>query len=251
MGMVAHPLLVVEHEAQCPPGWLGEWLVEAGARLHVCRPYLGDRLPADLTAYAGMLVLGGAMGANDDDDHPWLAEVRALIAGAARERTPVLGVCLGHQLAAVALGGSVDPNPLGSQVGVLEIGWVEGAADDELLGEAAGRPTPARALQWNDDVVTSLPPGAVLLARTARDEVQAARLAPSVWGIQWHPEVDEQIIATWAENDRDAAEERGLDVDGLIHAVAGARADLHRTWGPLARRFARLCDRHPSQADAR
>ena len=234
------PVLVVEHEADCPPGWLGEWLEAAGAVLDVRRPYTGQALPGDLTTYAGMLVLGGDMGAHDDATHPWLTEVKQLVAGAAQAGTPVLGVCLGHQLAAVALGGEAGRNPLGQQVGVLDVGWLPDAADDELLG-ALARGGHAPAVQWNDDLVTRLPDGAVPLARTARGELQAARLAATVWGVQWHPEVGEEIIATWAVHDRDAAVERGVDLDAHVAAVAAARADLRATWVQLADAFARVC----------
>ena len=89
------PLLVVEHEAQCPPGWMGEWLREAGAEIDVRRPYAGDVLPGDLAGHSGMLVLGGEMGAYDDADHAWLADVKRLASAAVHDGTPVLGICLG------------------------------------------------------------------------------------------------------------------------------------------------------------
>ncbi len=86
------PLLVVEHEAQCPPGWFGEWLAEAGALLDVRRPYAGHPLPPDLRSHAGMLVLGGDMGAYDDATHPWLTDVKRLVLDAVADSTPVLGI---------------------------------------------------------------------------------------------------------------------------------------------------------------
>ena len=102
--MSTQPILVVEHEAQCPPGWLGEWLAEAGAEVDVARPYAGDRLPGDLSGHSGMLVLGGEMGAHDDADFEWLTDVKELVrsavadmpravasrAPAAAESTPVI-----------------------------------------------------------------------------------------------------------------------------------------------------------------
>jgi GMP synthase (glutamine-hydrolysing) len=237
----AQPLLVVEHEAQCPPGWLGEWLVEAGVELDVRRPYAGLPLPEDLAAHAGMLVLGGEMGAHDDATHPWLTDVKRLVVEAATTGSPVLGVCLGHQLAAVALGGEVGVNPLGQQIGVLGVGWTPAAHDDPLLGGVAGRGREVPAVQWNDDVVTALPPGAVDLAHTERGELQAARFAETVWGVQWHPEAGEEIIGAWADADRDAAWERGIDVDGYLADVVAARAGLRDTWRLLAEGFADLC----------
>ena len=239
--MDTQQLLVVEHEAQCPPGWIGEWLAEAGADLDVRRPYAGDDLPGDLTGHAGMVVLGGEMGAGDDETYAWLTDVKRLVVAAAADRTPVLGICLGHQLAAAALGGEVGPNPLGQQIGVLDVGWTDAALDDALFGKLAARGRDLPAVQWNNDVVTRLPEGAVTLAHTTRDELQAARLAPAVWGVQWHPEAGEEIIRPWADHDRDDAVERGVDVDAYVADVVAARDRLRATWRLLADRFAEIC----------
>lgn len=235
--MTQLPVLVVEHEAQCPPGWMGEWLADAGCVLDVRRPYQGDELPPDLEGHRSVLVLGGSVDAYADDRAPWLPQVRQLIRVAAEERVPTLGICLGHQLAAVALGGAVQANPLGQQIGVLDVGWTPAAAIDPLLGAVCSARV---AVQWNNDVVVALPPEAELLARAASGEIQAARFAPTVWGVQSHPEVGEEIVTVWAEDDRDSAAERGVDLDEYVAQVAGAADELRASWRPLATRFASL-----------
>jgi GMP synthase (glutamine-hydrolysing) len=243
------PVLVVEHEAQCPPGWLGEWLTDAGAELDVRRPYAGDELPDALDDHSGLLVLGGEMGAYDDDTFPWLSDVKRLVPVAIDDGTPVLGVCLGHQLVAVALGGEVVPNPRGQQIGVLGVGWTDAARDDRLFAPLAALGPDVPAVQWNNDVVSRLPDDAVDLAHTDNGELQAVRFAPAVWGVQWHPEAGEEIIRPWADHDRDDAVERGVDVDRYLGDVIAARADCRATWRLLANRFATLC--HGSSAAAR
>ena len=231
------PILVVQHETDCPTGWVGDWLVEAGAELDVRHPYRGDDLPSDLHGYSGLIVLGGSMGANDDAENPWLTATKALIREGAVRRVPVLGICLGHQLCAVALGGEVVRNPRGQQIGVIPVGRTDEAAADELFGAMAG---PVRAVQWNNDIVRRLPEGAVLLAETPAGEVQAARFAPTVWGVQWHPEAGHAIIRTWVDEDRDEAAERGINVDFHVAAVAEAEQEMRATWRPLAERFLAL-----------
>ncbi len=229
-------VLVIEHDAECPPAWMGMWLDEAGCDLDVCRPYAGDALPP-LTAYDGLLVLGGPMGANDDETHSWIGPVKALLRDARDAGLPTLGICLGHQLIASALGGRVERNPRGQQVGLLDVGWTEAAQDDPLLGPLA---TPRRGVQWNDDVVVRLPDGAELLAATEHGEIQAARFDPAMWGVQLHPEVDQVVLKPWADEDRGSHETRGVDTDGLLAEVRAARAELDAAWRPLADGFAAL-----------
>ena len=236
-------ILVVQHEAEGPPGQVGRWLLEAGCVLDVRRPYTGEPLPDALDGHDGLLVLGGAMGAHDDDQHWWLSPTKDLVRAAAGAGLPTWGICLGHQLAAAALGGVSRRNPRGQQVGLLEVGWLPAAAHDPVLGLVDE--LPARAVQWNDDVVDPLPDGATLLAETIDGEVQAARLAPSVWGVQMHPEVDRAIVASWVtDEERTALTGRGLDVDTVLDDIDAARGELDRAWQPVAEAFARVVHQH-------
>jgi GMP synthase (glutamine-hydrolysing) len=232
----APTILVVEHEDKCPPALFGDWLAEAGCLVEVCRPYAGDTLPG-LAAYDALLVLGGPMGADDDAEHHWLGPVKERVREAVVDELPTLGICLGHQLVAVALGGAVASNPRGQQLGLLEVGWTAEASVDELLGPLA---TPRRGVQWNDDIVTTLPSGATVLAATGDGEIQAVRFARTVWGVQLHPEVDGDVLRPWAESDRGSHEARGIDQDALLRDIDAARPELDEAWRPLAVAFARL-----------
>jgi GMP synthase (glutamine-hydrolysing) len=233
-------VLTVEHDRECPPALLGTWLEEHGCALDVRRPYAGDDLPP-LTSYDGLLVLGGPMGADDDAKHAWLGPVKELVRTAREHDLPTLGICLGHQLVAVALGGAVEPNRHGQQVGLLEVGWTPAAADDTLFGSLA---TSRRGVQWNDDVVTALPAEATLLAGTPRDEVQVARYGPRMWGVQLHPEVDLPVLRPWADSDRGSHETRGIDTDAVLRDIEAARDELDEAWRPLAAGFARMVQEH-------
>ncbi len=233
-------LLVVQHQNDCPPGWVGEWLRDAGAQLDVRHPYRGESLPDTLDDHDGMVVLGGSMGAHDDSDYPWLAAVKQLLREAATQAVPTLGICLGHQLCAAALGGRVEVNPAGQQIGILDVGWTEAASGDRLVGPLVG---PVRAVQWNDDIVTEVPPGTVVLAHTSDGVIQAARFAPTVWGVQWHPETGAEILQDWADDDRDEAAARGVDLDAYVAQVAEATPELRAAWAPLATSFVALTGR--------
>jgi len=231
------PILVVEHEPHCPPGWIGEWLTEAGCELDVRRPYAGGSLPSDLAGHRSMIVLGGSMDAYADATYPWLTDVKSLIVSAVEDGTPTLGICLGLQLITVALGGEVHANPLGQQLGVPLVGWLPAAHEDILFGPLTG----ARiAVHWNNDVVRDLPTTSVVLARTERGEIQVVRFAPAMWGGQWHPEVGEEIVRQWAEDDRDGTLERGVDIDVYVAQVAAAREELRSSWRQLAVGFGAL-----------
>jgi GMP synthase (glutamine-hydrolysing) len=228
---VSARVLVVQHEDDDPIHLMGTWM--EGVDLTVTRPYDGDAVPASIDGYDGLVVMGGAMGAHDDEKAPWLPAVRDLIRVAADARVPTLGICLGHQLCAVALGGEIVVNPQGRQLGLLDVGWTAEAVDDELMGTLVG---PRRAMHWNDDIVVDLPEGAVRLATASTGEVQAARHAPTVWGIQWHPEVDDGLVSQWADEGGLAQSEKTRLVDDLVQA----RGDLDAWWRPLAESFVAL-----------
>jgi GMP synthase (glutamine-hydrolysing) len=236
-------LLVVEHEADCPPALLGGWLVDAGCELDVRRPYAGDPLPTDPTGHDGVLVLGGSMGADDDASHAWLGPTKELVRAAVARGVPLLGICLGHQLVASALGGRVTRNPAGQQLGLLEVGWTAEAATDHLFGPLAEAPAAARGAHWNNDVVVELPVGATLLATARAGEVQAVRFAPRAWGLQLHPEIDHVILGRWAADDAGSHEAAGIDQAALLRAVEEAYDELVTTWTPLGTGFAAVVAR--------
>lgn len=232
-------VLVIEHEPGCPPALLEGWLAEAGCTLAVVRPGEGDAVPdpATLERYDALLVLGGSMDASDPAV-PWLLPTRELIAEAAVAGVPTLGVCLGHQLLALALGGRVERNPAGQSVGLRELGWTGEATADPLLGRLAAAPGPG--VFWNNDVVTVLPPGAVVLASGRHGVVQAARFAPTVWGVQWHPEADAGVLAGWAAGDAERHRGVGLDQRSMLADVEAARTHLTSAGRGLARAFSDL-----------
>ena len=226
-------MLVVEHEAGAPAGWLGEELEVIGATLDVRRPYTGEPLQvlADLQGIDAVLVLGGAMSAWDDVAAPWLPDTRSLVRAAEQVGVPVLGVCLGHQLATRALGGEVGRNPAGTSVAVLPVCWSPLAAEDPLL---AAMTDTAAAVHWNDDVVSVLPPSATVLATSPDGAVQAARLGRSVWGVQFHPEAGPSIIDRWVQEDGAPYAAAGIDLEQYTRDGADHETDLRESCRRLA-----------------
>ena len=227
-------LLVVQHEPDAPAAWLGEWWEAAGLELHVVRGDLGEPVPSALTDVDadGLVVLGGAMGAADDDEHPWLTPTKALLRTTARAGEPVLAVCLGHQLAVLALGGRTGANPSGRTIGLVPVVLTAEGTDDPLLGGLGGQP----AVHFNDDVVLEPPPGASVLARLPDGRAQALRLGLRAWSVQFHPETSPEVFADWLRSERPG----GLDADDelLVAEVEDGRDALRAAWAPLADRFA-------------
>ena len=233
-------VLVVEHEADAPAGWMGQHLEELGVRLVVSRPYAGDVLPDDLGDHTGLLVLGGAMDSWDDAGSPWLPQTRELVRRAEGEGRPVLGICLGHQVATLALGGDVGRNPAGSTVAVLPVSWGPEAAHDPLFGKACEA---THAVHWNNDVVLRLPKGGQVLATSPDGAVQAARIGRHVWGVQFHPEAHAAILESWVAGYGTDHEERGADLERYLADARRWAPELEESCRFLARSFAALLHR--------
>ncbi len=238
-------LAVIEHATHCPPARLDEWWGPLALDITVHRPYLGDALPP-VTSFDGVVVLGGPMGANDDEQHGWLAPLKDLVRESVESRIPVLGICLGHQLVATALGGTVGVNPRGQAIGLRQVGWTPRAASDPLLGPLAHGPV--RAVQWNDDIVTALPDGAVALATTPDGDLQAARFSPLTWGVQFHPEADRGLVARWAELDAERHARQGVDQGRVLDEIDRAHAELGETWRQLVRAFVEVVAAQATEA---
>jgi GMP synthase (glutamine-hydrolysing) len=231
---VSRPLLVVQNAAEDPPARLGGWLIDAGIELDVHEMFAGAVLPPDLAGHSGLLVLGGAMGARDDDIAPWLPAVRELLRAAVRDEVPTLGVCLGAQLLAVATGGEVVVGPDGPELGAQLIAKRAASASDALFREL---PITPDVIQWHFDVISRLPPGGVLLATSPVYEAQAYRLGRVCWALQPHIETTPKMVRDWAASDRDRVD---VDLDALLRRSDAIHVDIEETWQPFARRFAEV-----------
>ena len=228
-------MLIIQPDASDPIGPLGDWLTDAGAELDVRLPP-GQDLPADLDGYAGVVCLGGGMGAEDDAEHPWLADVRRLLAKAAAQQKPTLGICLGSQLLAVATGGRVEVGSEGPEAGPHLVAKKDAAWTDPLFAEL---PLMQDVLQFHTDAITRLPPGAELLASAPRYPHQAFRLGRCVYGVQFHIETTPAVVESWAADAPAMAElarPGSLERDALVTV----HTDIEETWRPFAQRFVRL-----------
>ncbi|WP_026197260.1 type 1 glutamine amidotransferase [Sciscionella marina] len=230
------PLLIVQPDATDPAGPLADWLTEAGAELTVCRPFAEDQVPADLEGFSGLVVLGGAMGALDDEQYPWLAKVRALLSSAVANRVPTLAICLGAQLLAVATGGRVREMPEGAESGPSLVAKRDAANQDPLWAELPFTPD---VIQFHRDEITALPGSAQLLAAAPRCTNQAFRVGQSGYATQFHIETTPRIVLDWAaEAPEGAAAARAGTLDPEY--LATVHEYLTETWRPFAARFVRL-----------
>jgi GMP synthase (glutamine-hydrolysing) len=186
--------VVLQHVAHEEAGAIGEVLIAAGQVVSVVRVDRGDPVPgpAEVADMAGLVVMGGPMGVHDDEAHPWLAHERDLIAAAVAAARPVLGVCLGAQQLAVALGGEVTTGPE-PEVGIGEVRLTRRAEDDAVFGPV-GFTLPC--MHWHEDTF-SLPAGSVLLARSELYPHQAFRHGERAYGLQFHVEITPAVAARW------------------------------------------------------
>lgn len=228
-------LLLVQPSEIDPPERLGDWLAGAGADLVLRRP-AQDGVPERPDGYAGVVCLGGEMGAGDDADHPWLGPLRRLLATTVAARLPVLGVCLGAQVLAAATGGAVRRAPDGPEAGTLLVAKRDVAEHDPLFGPV---PLTPDVIQFHHDEIHRLPPGATLLASSSRHANQAFRVGASGYGLQFHIETSPATVLAWTRRDPDAAA-AGRPRHWAPEHLDAVHADLAEIWRPFAERFVAL-----------
>lgn len=228
-------VLILQHAAPEGPGLIAAALGAREVTADVVRLDQGRPAPDALGDAAGLVVLGGPMGANDEAVHPFLAAEKRLIRAAVDAKKPVLGVCLGAQLLASVLGATVRAS------GRREIGWHDvrmrgRASGDVLFHDVEPVITP---LHWHGDVF-DLPPGAEPLASSALTELQAFRHGEKAWGLLFHLEVTramvEEMVVAFAGELKAAAVEPSAILTGMARHLARAQdvgARVFRRWARL------------------
>jgi GMP synthase-like glutamine amidotransferase len=186
-------LLVLQHIACEHPGVFSEVIAERGVEAVAVEVDEGEPLP-DWREFDAVLAMGGPMGAGDDADHPWLTAEKTLVREAVDAGWPFLGVCLGVQLLAAALGARVYAAER-PEVGLLEVERTAEGRDDPLFAGVGDLPV---TLQWHGDTF-DLPEGAVRLARSPMAQNQAFRVGERAYGIQFHLEVTGEMAAEWGQ----------------------------------------------------
>lgn len=229
--------LVVTHTASESPGTLTDWLPAAGLDLDVVEPWRGDPLPDRLTDHDALVVMGGPQQAYDDGSAAWLGQTKLLLRVATAEGLPVLGICLGAQLLAEAMGGQVRPGDRGPEFGARLVAKRDAAAEDALFADI---PLSPMVVQWHWDAVVELPPGAVLLAASPRYQNQAFRVGSRAYGLQFHIETPADMVRAWAASDAAAVRAAGLDPDLVAEHAIAALPEVEEVWRPFVSRFAAM-----------
>ncbi len=207
-------VLFIQNGEEDGPGLFARVLQSSGVGLEVLHAWRGEAIPADIEGYSGLAIGGGAIGAYQVQEYPFLESEMQLIRSARITGTPVLGLCLGAQLIAGALGGQVHPHHT-KEIGFFEVRLSPAAGSDPLW---AGLDTTFRPVHWHSDTFT-LPPDAVLLGSSSLTPNQLFRCGDNLYGLQFHLEFDLPVLSAMIESDAESLREAGVDPTDFLRAA--------------------------------
>ncbi|MEC9374437.1 MAG: type 1 glutamine amidotransferase [Planctomycetota bacterium] len=221
--------IVFQHSDIGRPGRLGLTLRDHGHRLKIIRPDRGEAIPPDFDDVDGVISMGGPQSTVDAGSRPeWMEEEMAFLKEAHERALPVIGVCLGHQMLAVALGGETG-RMAKPEVGFYPVDITVPGQTEHVLAGISWR---SRQFCHHGDHVTKAPPGAVVLAKSELCPVQAFRAGLRTYAFQYHFEADRQHAMQIAESEPD-----------LLHKAGHTEQEIAAQADECYEQFARLADR--------
>ena len=229
----------IQHIECETPGTIADALKAAAISLQTVNAYKGEPVPKEMGAAAGVVIMGGPMGVYEEDRCPFLREEIRLIEQAVKEDKAVLGVCLGSQLLAKALGARVTKGKK-KEIGWYPVSLTEGATKDRLW---TGVEPSFTAYHWHGDVF-ELPRGAEPLASSALTPYQAFRYGDRAYGFLFHMEVTEKIIAGMVRTFARELKEEGIDGRDITAAAANHLPSLQKVGTLVFSRWASLVCGH-------
>jgi GMP synthase (glutamine-hydrolysing) len=203
-------VIVIMHVESEGPGSLGTYLESLGAEALTVRLYAGDRLPTDLSGFDAVVSMGGPMNVYEEDEYPFLKDETSFLKQAVEADLPVVGICLGAQMIAKAVGAKVVKSPK-KEVGWGSVALTDQGKDDRLF---KGLPPVLEVLQWHGDMF-HVPSEGKLLASSQDCPHQAFRYRNAL-GLQFHLEVTEKILSDWFG---DSKEIKLYDVMNRYHEI--------------------------------
>jgi GMP synthase (glutamine-hydrolysing) len=209
--MMMSVVLVIKNDAKEGAGQLGSLLYARGFEQRALPSWEADYASISPSNYSGLVVLGGAQGAYETDTYPYLIDEIRLIQSFVDAGLPVIGLCLGAQLLASALGGEVRQNVN------KELGWHDIQLNDDGLADPLmeGHPKNASAFHFHGDYFRT-PPGCVNLVSSDITHCQLFRFKENVYGFQYHVEVDLPLIEVMCLNNVDYMAANGADAHSVV-----------------------------------
>jgi GMP synthase (glutamine-hydrolysing) len=239
------PVVALRHVPHEDLGTIAAAFRDAGIVIRTLDLFDGVPEKFDPQEFAGLIVMGGPMNVDETEKYPFLATEVAWIQAAVQNNLPVLGICLGAQLLAKALGAKVIPN------GIKEIGWyplslLPPSADDRLFSSL---PKELTVFQWHGDTF-DLPLGATQLAASVLCQQQAFRIGRSAYGLQFHLEITAEMVEDWLCESGGCGEIASLDyIDPaqIRERTPTAAPRLNQYARRVFTAFAELCREHDEQ----